>query len=89
MVGVLRSAHVTEKASHLGDENKYIFVVSPRAHKGEIGRAVESRYGVAVRSVHILNMPPKERHRGKQKGWKPGFKKAVVTVQEGQSIEIQ
>ena len=89
VVGVIRRPHVTEKASGVAKENKYVFVVTPARNKIEIKRAVESRYGVEVLAVNILNMPGKERKRGRQIGWRPGYKKAVVTLKEGQSIEIQ
>ena len=80
--------HITEKSAMLGGENKYIFLVGPRANKIEVKKAVEGRYGVSVRNVNILNMPGKERRRGRQIGWKPGFKKAIVKVKEGQKIEL-
>ena len=89
IVGVLRMPHITEKSAMLGGENKYIFLVGPRANKIEVKKAVEGRYGVSVRNVNILNMPGKERKRGRQIGWKPGFKKAIVKIKEGQTIEIQ
>lgn len=89
VVGILRSAHSTEKTSNAAKINKYAFSVSPDANKVEVKRAVEGRYSVNVLKVNILNTVGKERRRGKQVGWKPGFKKAIVTVREGQSIEIQ
>ncbi len=89
IAGVIRSPRITEKTSALVKENKYVFLVNSRANKVEIARAVRARYGVDTRSVNIVNIPGKERRRGRQIGWKPGFKKAIVKVKEGQSIEIQ
>lgn len=81
--------HVTEKTALLGKGNQYIFAVDRNANKIQVRRAVESQYGVKVDAVNIVAARGKERRRGKQIGWKPGFKKAVVTVKEGQSIEVQ
>lgn len=87
--GVLRSPHVTEKTSAIAAQNKYVFIVLRSVNKIEIRQAVEVNYGVVVQSVNVVNMPGKELRRGRQVGFKPGFKKAVVTLAEGQTIEIQ
>lgn len=89
IAGVLERPHITEKTSGAAKENKYVFIVRGGANKPEVKRAIGSRYGVDAVAVNILNMPGKERKRGKQIGWRPGFKKAIVTLKEGQSIEIQ
>lgn len=89
LTGILERAHITEKSSGGSKENKYVFLVGQGANGVLIKKAVEGKYGVIVRAVNILNMPGKERKRGKQVGWRPGYKKAVVTLTEGQSIEIQ
>jgi len=89
LVGVLRVPHVTEKTTNAASNNKYVFSVSPDANKITVKRAVEGHYGVGVEKVNVLNTVGKERKRGKQIGWKPGFKKAIVTVKEGESIEVQ
>lgn len=85
---VLRSALITEKANTVAGERKYIFLVSPRAGKKDIREAVRERYNVSVHNVHVLNMPGKVRRRGRQIGMRPGFKKAIVTLTEGDAIEI-
>lgn len=89
VMGVLLAARITEKTSQLSKENKYVFEVDRRANKSGVKRAVEARYGVGVLSVNMVNIPGKERKRGKQIGWKPGYKKAVVKLKEGQTIEVQ
>lgn len=89
LFGVLQKAHVTEKTSLAASENKYVFAVSKDANKHQIKQAVEGRYGVGVKSVNIINLPGKERRRGNIIGWKPGMKKAIVKVKEGEKIEIQ
>ena len=87
--GVIRAPLITEKTASLGKNRAYTFVVAPSANKIDIKRAVESRFSVKVEKVNILNMPDKERRRGRQIGWKAGFKKAAVKLKEGQTIEIQ
>lgn len=87
--GVLREAKITEKSMEGAKQGKYVFVVNPHVNKVMVKKAVEGRYGVEVVKVNVLNMPAKERRRGRQVGWKSGFKKAVVTLKEGQSIEVQ
>ena len=58
-------------------------------NKTEAKKSVEKIYGVKVRSVKILNMPGKEKRLGRIIGRVPGFKKAIVTLEKGQSIEMQ
>ena len=85
---VLESAHITEKASTLAEKNKYVFKVWPRTNKDKIKEAVESTYGVNVTGVKIINIPRRRRKLGRYKGWKKGYRKAVVEVKKGQKIEI-
>ncbi len=85
---VLRSPHVTEKASALAGKNDYVFKVFNRTNKKEVKAAVENVFGVDVLGVKIINVPGKKRRLGKIKGKRPGYKKAVVRVKEGQKIEI-
>lgn len=80
---------MTEKASAAAAIGQYVFVVSPRVTKPAFARAVARRYGVGVASVRMAVMPGKERRRGRVIGWKPGFKKAIVTLKKGQTIEMQ
>lgn len=89
ITGVLRAPHTTEKTTDAAEENKYVFIVVPNANKIVVRQAVARRYGVVVESVRVLNMPPKERRRGAQTGWKQGFKKAIVSVKKGDKIELQ
>ena len=85
----IERAHITEKTSAGSTGGKYTFVVSQSANKNEVARAVKARYGVTVRDVNILSMPGKIRRRGRQIGWRAGFKKAVVTLNEGETITMQ
>lgn len=85
---VLASPHVTEKATGIEGENKYIFKVLPRANKVEIKKAIEDLYGVDVIGVRIINIPKRQRKLGKQRGWRKGYKKAIIKIKKGQKIEI-
>lgn len=85
---ILKTPHITEKASDLAERNYYAFNVYPSANKTEIKKALEDIYGVDVISVNIIKVPPKKRRRGKTIGFKKGYKKAIVKIKEGQKIEI-
>jgi len=84
----LKSPHVTEKATDLTAKNQYVFKVWPRSNKKQIKEAVEDVFGIDVDSVRIINIHSKKIRIGKTKGQKPGYKKAIVKVREGQKIEI-
>lgn len=79
---------ITERAVDLSHQGRYVFRVFPRANKVEIKKAVEKLYDVKVKEVKITNTPGKNRQVGRFQGFKPGFKKAIVTLEKGQSIEI-
>ena len=85
---VLKSVHVTEKATDLAKNNQYVFKVFPRANKTEIKKAVEGLYGVDVVSVKIINVLPKRRRLGRIEGSKSGYRKAIVRIKEGHKIEV-
>ena len=77
---------ISEKATMLASQNKYVFKVSKHAGKFQIKEAVEGYYGVQVVSVNTIKISPKKRIHGRTIGWKKGFKKAVVTLREGDAI---
>jgi large subunit ribosomal protein L23 len=84
----LKSPWVTEKATDLAKQNKYIFKVDKKADKIKVKRAIEKMYDVQVIGVNIINIHPKLRRLGRTIGLKPGFKKAIVALAEGDKIEI-
>lgn len=86
--GILRKPHVTEKATDLTAQNQYVFEVFPTSNKNQVKIAVEDVYGVDIKQVRIINIPRRRRRLGKIQGWQSGYKKAVVTLKEGQKIEI-
>ncbi|MEK7659483.1 MAG: 50S ribosomal protein L23 [Patescibacteria group bacterium] len=77
----------TEKAV-ASRQNKYVFKVWRKTNKIEVRKAVEKLYEVKVKDVKIINTFGKKRQVGRLKGWKPGFKKAVVTLEKGHTIAI-
>ena len=85
---ILKTPHITEKATDLMENNQYIFKVYENSNKQEVKKAVESVYGVDVVSVKIINIPRKRKRLGKSPGWKKGGKKAIVRIKKGQEIEI-
>lgn len=86
--GVIKEPLVTEKGGLLQAGNKYVFKVSSAANKIEVKKAVGVLYNVKVKEVNILNTPDKKRQRGAATGYKIGFKKAIVTLEEGNKIEF-
>lgn len=85
---VLEQPHISEKATDLSKENKYIFRVFSKSNKKEIKKAVEGIYEIDVLDVRIINVPRKKKMRGRIVGWKKGYKKAIVKIKEGQKIEL-
>ena len=85
---VLKTPHVSEKATDLLDNNQYIFRVFQDTNKIEIKGAVEDLYGVKVINVKIINIHEKSRRVGRTLGIKKGYKKAIVKIAEGQKIEL-
>jgi len=86
---VLIHAHVTEKASSSAEKNnQYIFRVAKFANKQEVARAIESYYQVDVVGVNTINIPGKRKRRGRGITIEPGYRKAIVKIKKGQSIEV-
>ncbi len=85
---VLLAPVVSEKSYSLIADRKYSFRVHKDAHKTQIRQAVEELFGVKVENVNISHVQPKPKRRGTFKGTKPGWKKAIVQVREGDTIEI-
>jgi large subunit ribosomal protein L23 len=85
---ILIAPVVSEKSYSLINDNKYTFKVHKDAHKTQIRQAVEQLFDVHVRAVNISKAPSKPKRRGQVQGRKPGWKKAVVQLREGDSIPI-
>ena len=85
---VLIAPVVSEKSYGLLDDNKYTFVVRPDSNKTEIKIAVEKIFGVKVTAVNTINRKGKTRRTRYGTGKRPDTKRAIVSVAEGQSIDI-
>ncbi len=85
---ILLAPVVSEKSYSLLDENKYTFLVSPQANKTEIKIAVEQIFNVKVLSVNTINRQGKTRRTRFGLGKRSDTKRAIVTVAEGQRIDI-
>lgn len=83
---VLLENLISEKSTLLAAQNKYVFKVTKDSGKFQIKEAIEGYYGVQVVSVNTIKINPKKRIHGRTIGWKKGFKKAIVTLRECDSI---
>ncbi len=85
---VLIKPVVSEKSYSLIDQNKYTFLVDPDANKTEIKIAVEKVFGVKVVAVNTINRQGKTRRTKFGTGKRPDTKRAIITVADGQRIDI-
>jgi large subunit ribosomal protein L23 len=85
---LLKEPHISEKATFLSENGKYVFKVYKNANKSEIKKAISNLYGVVVKDVNIINIKAKARVAQGKKGEKSGYKKAIVTLEKGHKIEI-
>ena len=85
---IIKAPVITEKAAVLGQNGQYLFKVDPRANKIEIKNAIEKIFKVKVVAVRTLNVKPKKRRVGRYTGLTNRTKKAIVTLAEGQQIEL-
>ncbi|HEY9672539.1 MAG TPA: 50S ribosomal protein L23 [Waterburya sp.] len=88
LADLVRRPIVTEKATMLLEQNKYVFEVVPKAKKPEIKAAIESLFDVKVTSVNTSRPPRKKRRVGRFAGYKPQYKRATVTLAPGDSITL-
>ncbi|MDD5083714.1 MAG: 50S ribosomal protein L23 [Candidatus Moranbacteria bacterium] len=85
---ILTKPRITEKAHTVLGLNKYVFQVSADATKVLVKKAVEEIYGVSVVAVNTVTIPAKKRNFGRSSGFKSSIKKAIVTLKEGDSIDL-
>ena len=90
-VNILMEALLTEKATMLNEWDQYLFKVHPSATRTQVADAVERTFGVSVTRVNVMNLKPKlkrDRTRRNRLGSKGGMKKAVVTLKQGDAIDL-
>jgi len=86
---LIRRPLVTEKSTTLQDlRNQYTFEVADKANKSEVRKAVETLFSVKVVKVNIVTVPGKARRVFGRPGMSPGWKKAIITLRKGDSIEV-
>ncbi len=86
---IIRQPVITEKSYTAGAEaNQYTFRVARDATKAQVKAAIEAIFGVDVVKVQIMNMPGKPKRRGWHAGRRPGYRKAVVRLAEGQTLDV-
>ncbi|MEM8722707.1 MAG: 50S ribosomal protein L23 [Cyanobacteria bacterium P01_G01_bin.39] len=79
---------ITEKGTIQMELNKYVFDVLPKATKPDIKAAIESLFDVTVVKVNTLTLPRKQRRVGRFIGYKAQYKRAIVTLKEGDTIAL-
>lgn len=79
---------ITEKSMDAMDEDKYTFEVAIHASKSRVRQAIEELFDVKVKNVNIINVHAKNKHVGRYTGKTARRRKAIVTLAEGDSIEI-
>ena len=84
----IRNPIITEKATILSDQNKTVFKVHNKANKKTIKKSIEKIFKVNVIKVNIINQKTKTKTRQGRKAYKTGYKKAIITLKKGQSIDL-
>ena len=84
----IRNPIITEKATILSEQNKTVFKVHEKANKKTIKKNIERIFKVNVIKVNIINQKPKLKMKQGRKSTKNGYKKAVITLKKGQSIDL-
>ena len=84
----IRNPIITEKATILSEQNKTVFKVHEKANKKTIKKNIEKLFKVNVIKVNIINSKPKAKMRQGRQSFKKGYKKAIITLKKGQSIDL-
>ena len=84
----IRYPIITEKATILSEQNKTVFRVHDKANKKNIKKNIEKLFKVNVVKINIINQKTKIKIKQGKKSYKPGYKKAIVTLKKGQSIDL-
>ncbi|MBG82325.1 MAG: 50S ribosomal protein L23 [SAR202 cluster bacterium] len=85
---VLRRPVVTEKSTIQSEQGRYVFEVDPSASKHDIAKAVEWAFNVKVVKVNTMTVPGKVKRYGRRPSKQPDWKKAIVLLQSGDSIQL-
>jgi large subunit ribosomal protein L23 len=85
---IIKAPIITEKNTIMGQQNKYGFKVDVNTNKTQIKQAIEAIFNVKVLDVNTINPKPKKKRVGKYSGKTKRYKKAIVTLAEGQTIDL-
>ena len=85
---IIKAPVITEKSEIAREAGKFTFKVDPRANKLEIKEAIEKIFNVKVTEIRTINVKPKKRRVGRYTGLTNRTKKAIVTLAEGQTIDL-
>jgi large subunit ribosomal protein L23 len=88
LVDIIKYPIITDKATRLIESNQYTFATDRRATKTQIKSSIEYLFKVKVKSINTQNCPQKTRRVGKFIGKKPKYKKAIITLASGDSINL-
>lgn len=86
--GVIRRPLVTEKSAQMASQGQYAFEVERHANKIQVRDAIRSMYGITPTSVNMLTQEGKKVRSGRTRGQRKGWKKAIVTLPKGKTIEV-
>ena len=84
----VKSPVITEKATIMSEQNKTVFKVHPSANKKNIKKNIEKLFKVKVIKINIINIKSKYKLRQGRTSVKKGYKKAIITLKKGQSIDL-
>ena len=87
-VQIVKYPIITDKATRLLENNQYSFVVDLYSNKTTIKAAIEYLFNVKVIKINVSRLPRKQKRVGKYIGWKPQYKKAIVSLSEGDVINL-
>ena len=86
---IIKAQVITEKSTAIAsDEKSYVFKVDPKANKTQIKQAIEKIFNVKVKSVNTVNVHPKKKRVGRYSGMTNKYKKAIVTLADGNKIDL-
>lgn len=88
MLGIIKYPLISDKATRLLELNKYSFVVDRRANKFTVKKIIEYIFNVQVLNVNTLTNPKKKRTVGRFSGYKSQYKKAIITLKDGDRINL-
>jgi len=85
---IIKYPIITDKATRLLENNQYSFLVDRYSDKISIKAAIENLFNVKILKINTCRLPRKKKRVGKYIGWKPQYKKAVITLSEGDVINL-